>query len=401
MNEKDKIYELIKNFNSDKSVIELKNYYKSLSFMEILGVDRSEIHHSSFLKWLFDAKHNFDLDTKPLLLFLNLLLKESKDKKIIDDIDRINLKNSNLVFEEIENEYPLGKKQKYGRCDIYISFSIDNSQYAIVLENKIYSHEIEDKEKGEHQTTRYYNYFSGLDYDIKYIYVFLAPIFDNKKSEAYDKHFINISYDDIVNYVINPLLNDNLEKTTRFFLLDYLKVLSKPNVIMPNSKSISLLSNYDSFEFKLIKTIADKHSELGKLLKNGLIENEVVEGFLNNDLNEMISASVWPEIMKKHNRNRNVSFEELGIESGTILYLAMGEKQNVRKSNDLYVTTLDSKSKVQYKLKGKMRIKPLSVAAQELTGLKYGLRGINWFIYNYKGKDINLFNYYENLKEKQ
>ena len=86
------------------------------------------------------------------------------------------------------------------------------------------------------------------------------------------------------------------------------------------------------FEFKLIKTIADKHSELGKLLKNGLIENEVVEGFLNNDLNEMISASVWPEIMKKHNRNRNVSFEELGIESGTILYLAMGEKQNVRKS---------------------------------------------------------------------
>ena len=396
------IFKLIRNFNNDENVIKLKNYYNSLSFMEILGVDRLEKAHSSFFKWLFDENYNYDLQEKPLLLLLDLLVRKDT-KNTFDNVKKdIVLRSLNINVKDGVVEFPLGEKQKYGRCDIYIPFDIGTKQYAIIVENKVFSQEKIEKvnDKNEYQTDKYFNYFNSLDNGITYIYVFLAPIFDNKETHANNPNFINISYDDIVESIINPLLlDDNLGEITRSILLDYLKVLSKPNILDPNSKSISMVSNKNIYEAKLIGDISDKHSKLGDYLKNSSDENEILKNFLSNNINMIISASIWPEILKKNNRNRNVSFKELGIEPGTVLYLAAGEKKNERDENRLFVTTLDLNSKVQYKFENEVRINSISTAARELAKKDYGLRGINWFIYNNNGKDINLFYYYENLKE--
>ena len=105
------IYDLIRNFNNDENVIKLKNYYNSLSFMEILGVDRKETVHSTFLKWLFDSQHNYDLGTKPLMLLLDLLIRHDEKNEILaDDKEAIILRQANIELEQIVSEFPLGPK---------------------------------------------------------------------------------------------------------------------------------------------------------------------------------------------------------------------------------------------------------------------------------------------------
>lgn len=398
------IYDLIRNFNNDENVIKLKNYYNSLSFMEILGVDRKETVHSTFLKWLFDFQHNYDLGTKPLMLLLDLLIRHDEKNEILaDDKEAIILRQANIELEQIVSEFPLGPKQKYGRVDIYISFNIGDHKYAIALENKVESSENkESEENGSYQTNKYYNYFSQQnnknDEQINFVYVFLAPIFNGKRVTAKCTEFINISYDDIVKFIINPLLSDdNLLDITKFVLKDYLKVLSKPNVIKPNSESISMLGLEDAGEEKiLIRHIRKKHKILGERLKS-TDENETLKSFQSDDLNKIIIASAWPDVMTKRNRNRTVTFAELGIEPGTVLYLADGSESSRKDKRELTVTTLDLNTTVKYELNGESKISKLSPAAEALSG-NDTCRGISWFIYNDGKRDINLLKYYEEKK---
>lgn len=382
------ISEVIKNFNNDEDVIQLKKYYDSLTFMEILGVSRKEQQHSSFLKWLFDAKHNYDLGMKPLLLLIDLLENKSGTKFLFD--------KDSIEFQSIQTEFPLGKSRD--RCDIYISFHSNHHQYAIVFENKVMATENKDDEKnGLFQTIKYYNYFSSLNNGVHYIYVFLAPKFGNNVEVAQDGHFISISYDDIVDSILNPLLLDQkLLGNARYFLVDYIKVLSKPSLPFSNTKSLSMISSDLGYGKEWIVSIRNRFDDLKNMIQ--FVEDSRLIEFQNDELNEIVIATVWPELVNKHNRNRNVSFRELNIEPGTVLYLSKCQFSSERAANSLFVTTLDEQSTVQYEFNGEMVINKLSIAAQQLSGKEYGLRGINWFVYHYNGEDINLSKYYDTLK---
>jgi len=382
------IYELIRKFNNDPDVIELKNYYSSLSLMEILGVTRDERVHSSFLAWLFDSNINFDLRTKPLMLLLDLLIQEDeKDKKNnfpVDNRNDIILRIANIIPRKVKKEYPIDKD---GRVDIYIQFDIDDNQYAIIIENKVESKEnkeTKDKRKGMMQTEKYYNHFKNDKSKMKYIYVFLSPYYGGNKVKAHDEHFLNISYSDIVNSIINPILADNnLSEKTRIILEDYLKVLSKPNVINPDSNSISLATS--KYEDSLINNIETNNHELGLMLLND-DENDIIKEFISN--NQLVVSSVWPGSIRKRNRNR--TFAELGIEPGTILYLSKSEQSNERDTENRFVKTIDELNQVEYTtIDGKVVTRAISTMAKELTK-KTSINGFRWFIYNDGTEDINL-----------
>ena len=381
------IYELIRKFNNDESVIKLKNYYNSYSFMEIFGVDRNELVHSSFLSWLFNSNINYDLNSRPLILLLDLLIKADNENKFPeDDKNAIILRQANINLDFVKPEYSIGKD---GRVDIYIQFNIKDNQYAIIIENKVEAHEREIRERKGMQTEIYYNHFSKENNNIKYIYVFLAPSFNGKETKAASKEFINISYNDIVRSIISPILSDdNLLGKTRLILEDYLKVLSKPNIIKPNSKSISMLG-FETLEYeeKLINNIKNNNKELGELLTSD-DENEIIKSFMDDTYNYLIVTSTWPEIIGKKSRNR--TFAELDIEEGTILYLAKSSKSNEINPN-IYVRTEDKINQVSYTdHNGKKQYGAISTVAKILLGVNHNVNGFRYFVYHNGNQYINL-----------
>jgi len=404
------IYKQINEFTIDPNVIEFKKYCYSLSFMEILRMTRREEAHSSFLAWLFDSKFNYDLRNQPLELLLDLLINEDVNNNIPKEEKRnLFVNKDNILLRNVEREKPIDNN---GRVDIFIQFNIENKKYAIVIENKVEANEnIETLDKGEtiYQTDKYYNYFKEQHVE-KYIYIFLAPSNNGNKVIAHNDNFINISYDDIVRYIIEPLLNNNLLEKTRLILEDYLRTLSKPIILKSNNESSKLVSMLSSEQYdnkkKLIGKIRNKYKDIENILLNGKQKKlykgndisyncEAIKDFINN--NKQIIELIWPEITKI--RSENTTFAELGLEKGTILYLAQKEESTKRDQRNIYVTIYDDKSNVSYEIDGKIKIDKISNAAQELSGKTYGLRGISWFIYNDGKQDINLFKLNEIKKD--
>ena len=381
------IYKLIRKFNNDENVIRLKNYYNSVSFMEIFGVDRNEMVHSSFLAWLFDSKFNYDLNSRPLMLLLDLLIQaDDRNKFPSDDKDAIILRQANIKVSFVKPEYSIDED---GRVDIYIQFNIEDNQYAIVIENKVEAHEREVKEKNGMQTEIYFNHFNKEKNNIKYIYVFLAPCFNGKEIKAHSEEFINISYNDIVKSIINPLLSDdNLLAKTRLILEDYLKVLSKPNIVKPNKKSVSMLDfeNY-GYEYDLIKNIQSNNEELGNLLISD-DENAILKSFMDDVYNHLIVTAAWPGTIGKKSRNR--TFAELGIKEGTILYLSKAEQSNEKNPN-IYVRTENNINQVSYiDNNGKRQFGAISAVAKILAGINHNVNGFRFFVYYNGSEYINL-----------
>lgn len=416
------ISKLMQKFNNDENVIKLQNYYNSFSFMEILGVERNEAAHSSFLAWLLDSNKNGGLGTLPLKLLLELLVKriENDCKEENDDIKKIErfpesidtnsvlVRSLNIVQGNVEREYSFNLEgKKKGRVDLYIPFEVGNKQYVIIVENKVKSSENYEKaDKDSTQTDKYYEYFSAISKD-KYIYVFLSPLHGNEVVEATNKHFINISYPMIVENIITPLLaNKEINPKVRMIIEDYLKILNKPNADDTANQQIVLAVS--EAEKELIETIKVEHELLIEELKKldeyekekeeakEEVEKEKVCSLLQGfkDYNDTILTAICPELYENGNRKRR-TFAELKIESGTTLYLAKsGASNEIDDENNLYKTvrTVGDNNRVEYFNKErKTVIGSITAAAKELSGKPYNLNGFQWFIEKRGNEKINLY----------
>jgi len=388
----------IKRFNNDENVIALKKYYNEMSFGNVMGFSRNEIYHSNFFKWLFDPLKNFDLGSIPLELFLNLLFNKVNKIKSNVSFNSLNIymntrNNNKLVIDNVRGEYPNGWKQKDGRTDLYISFHFEDYQekFAIILENKVES--VESKKGNKYQTEVYADYYKmkSKEDNTKYIFVFLAPYF-YKKSEAKSKDFINITYDNIMEF-LNIIQSKNINAESNFIINSYMNILRMPNVYKLDC--LRLIEGYGSEKEKeLIEKI--KNSGFDKTIEN-LDDCNVIK-FLQDITNKTMVSVIWPNVLKK--RCDKVTFEKLGIKSGTKLYLSATSGSTEIFDKKLFVVVADEKSNV-YLNGEKMSI---SKAAKEFNKDRYNFdnyRGISWFIYkNRKGTIIyNLLRRYEDIKK--
>src|SRR5690606_35347956 len=100
----------------------------------------------------------------------------------------------------------------------------------LVIENKVESRENND------QTNSYFNFFNPTENDDNIvIYVYLTPIstlelIELTEPECNCKAFIQINYQSIVDYLIEPALNQNISTRTQNILTEYLKSLSQPSI---------------------------------------------------------------------------------------------------------------------------------------------------------------------------
>lgn len=279
--DKKSIEEQILKFNNDPDVFALRIRYAQKTFLDIMSVARSENRHSAFLAWLLKGE-DFAVSPQdhPIVHLLDSIITRVGENKIaeykrvnnhnykINDYDQ--LKEAILTrdiksieIEEIKTEKSLGELcvdttgksltglPKLDRIDVYIRFSIARKtklgkfNYEIIIENKIGSFEggapkkadkavdgnIISQEFNATQTERYFRACTHNNRANKpkkgSICVYLTPDLENHPASPY---FIHITYQDVLDRVIDPLLlpDVNTSDRVRLFLEEYISSLSLP-----------------------------------------------------------------------------------------------------------------------------------------------------------------------------
>lgn len=246
-------------FKNDPISQKLANYYTSKSLAEIYGNSRKEVAHSNFIGWLLDSNESHGLGQFPLEKFLEILVIASHGKHyenhraLFDSVISGDIKLSDIKVV-LEKNLP-----GIGRLDIYVETLVktSNSQFPlrVVIENKVQTKEHSD------QTTAYASYFNGgSDSEYKTLFVYLTALSgielselqEREEVECSSKKFIQINYQYLVDYLIEPALSKELPNKIRFLIKDYLQSLSQP----------ALSEDSDSFKQDLVMAIGNEEREL-------------------------------------------------------------------------------------------------------------------------------------------
>ena len=266
-NSMENIIDKIVSFNNDENLLKLREKYSEASFFEIIAKERSETTFSAFLKWFFQGDFVKSKHSSPVMLLLDLLAQKSQgDNSKMEDIFRTDLITRKLSLDKILVKAEKVVKELAGeivenaelspakmlqiatncqdRIDIYIECICHNNgneqKIQIIIENKIDSYQGKEKDtkkqlpneyKEANQTKRYFlgTHIKERDNHVQQIYVYLAPD-RHVKEDDIDEHFIEITYQDILDKIIVPILSSTtLSTRTRFFLEEFKNELTFPN----------------------------------------------------------------------------------------------------------------------------------------------------------------------------
>lgn len=260
---KDKtIQKQLDNFDKQRCVNFLMNRYQTKSMMEIVGVHRDENKHSDFLAWLFDSSSDHQLGVLPAEKLIELIKKNGQLLPIIAD----------KITKCTAKREVAGKDGD--RVDIILEIEVGNDKIRVVFENKVNAPETIDKDDIG-QTIRYHDEYEQKKDGFKNVYIYNRC---DKSQLPQCKEFICITYQDIVDNIIEPLLQlPNLNPRTEFILKDYILTLEKPvnvekqtdKIIMAMGKELKenlkefLDENFDLFA-TAIETVTVANNDLEK-----------------------------------------------------------------------------------------------------------------------------------------
>lgn len=262
----DKIRDEIIKFKNDPDFQKLESFYYSKSFSEILEISRRENSHSGFIAWLLNNNESHNLGDFSIRKFLDIVLKFSNDK-LKNNTDIYN----SFVTEDYEIERVYVEREKVitnvGRLDIYVELTLliadKQRNLKLIIENKVESKENKD------QTNNYFKHFNSLlkENEIA-IYIYLTPIstlelIEIEEAECNCKEFIQINYQSIVDYLIEPALNQNISSRTKNIITEYLKSLSQPSIDAEiDGHKQELIMALGNEERKLLSSFWNKNQKL-------------------------------------------------------------------------------------------------------------------------------------------
>ena len=254
-------------FNGDQATQAIREYYNNKSFLEILSKSRNESTHSAFLAWLLQGDRFNHKENAPFMHFLDILINNSNDidSEIKNEALKAAILSRTVEYTDVKTVTEQTVKDistipSRDRLDIYLTASltrpINEKKYIrIIIENKVFSEEIynekvHNKKLGMdsldkatfadkdaylklHQTQRYYSAVKDHPKEKSYsdnaftLFVYLTA----SGARPTDKHFIPISYQDLMDYVLEPLSGDkNLDENTKTYLQEYINALSVPSI---------------------------------------------------------------------------------------------------------------------------------------------------------------------------
>ena len=256
-----------------KSITQVRRFYERPSYMGLLNVGRKELPHSSFVSWLFDsATFNQSCPDSPIMHLLDIAVKRANQQYKIGDNNAISTSLSDSIYGRLISisstscclEEVIDKR----RCDIVIRCKIKDSErdLNICIENKVLSSEHTS------QTEAYEQYYSN-DENADWLFLFLTPLPSvelddyyslSKKERCISEKFIQINYQDLLDYVLEPLINSVDKNSQVYFILDdYINTLRYP-VMEDNYKKRTIMAIGEQ-ETKLLNDFWEGNHELIEL----------------------------------------------------------------------------------------------------------------------------------------
>jgi hypothetical protein len=288
------VISMLSDFYQDSAFEELKRLYLTKSFPEILAIDRREMSHSAFLKWLFNMKESHGLDSFPVLQLLKILvqrdIQQDRKRHNKDYIGRtctenisVAIMNEDVIFGDmaVSLERPAKAENAKGRIDILIDADIfvsgKKKELHIVIENKVYSSE------HSNQTGTYFKSHESRilnNRNALYFFVYLTPLssrnIDNlTEPQCSNKEFIQINYQDILDYILEPALNKDISSRNKFVIEEYIHCLGLPavNISSPNSNyNPNTIMATSKKTTELLKTFWTKNEPLLMAALNTLVD---------------------------------------------------------------------------------------------------------------------------------
>jgi len=257
--------EIIK-FKNDIVSQQLDTYYSNKSYSEILGVSRKELSHSNFIAWLLNNQESHNLSSYPFKKFLEILVISCKDhqsqkhKELFDAVITGDLSINDL---KVVTEKSI---KNVGRVDIYVEANIEfadqKQQLRVIIENKVTTKEHSD------QTTKYFDYFESLKRGSWInLYVFLTPLSGIELSELSEpecscKDYIQTNYQNLVDYLLEPILNKDISTNTENIVKEYLQALSQPAQNEDDEHKQGLIMAIGNEERELLTKFWNKNQKL-------------------------------------------------------------------------------------------------------------------------------------------
>lgn len=298
-------FETILKLRNSQEWIEFDRYCNT-GFLEQIDFFRYEDMHTNFLASLLKEDNVFGLRTKPLKLFIELLKVKDKnhlENKLKQDL----LSNYSVSNIEVLTQESIG----VGRLDLLIKFKIDNENYNIILENKLFG-----EESSEDQTKRYKEYLDDYFKDDNNIYVFLSLNNDSKISAKGD--YIRIDYQELVNYVLDPCSFLEVKGAASISIEEYLKGFTylcefdcMPITSTLRKLSVAIYNNYCDILMNILNAKEDEYSEF---YNNNIKQFKILftvlknEGTTNKNLKNRISNKVFGKVGRFRNKDKDKEY---------------------------------------------------------------------------------------------
>lgn len=268
---------------------ELLDYIGQNNIFGIIAKARNESVHSRFVTELLSGDFfNGDSRESTLVHFIDLLLyrasSERKSEEVNEHLRKAVLTRS-VMFEKMASEceltvtdyqksYSSFNTQKHSekddRIDIYLKFKLltpvaGRHELEVFIENKVNSSEFDS------QTVRYFEACDNCGYKRPFqLFVYLTPqpVRDMDQYDRLDEklkpacpHYIHICYQDILDFIIEPLLiDDKLDADKKNMLKEYvgcLELPAKPDTdSQPSNNDFSIMA-ISSKEQQLVKTFME------------------------------------------------------------------------------------------------------------------------------------------------
>lgn len=334
------IEKLIISHNKDAQNRKMVAFYDRKSTMEKMGIARSETAHSAFLANLLKSDNGLGLEESAIMWLLHILIERednataynstSSKPPIPTDVKAAVLSQTlKYDIEEITTEKVIDdvapsyfathyNNQKCDdRLDIYIKLKVNGlsvKYLEIVIENKVLQDENGPKSKNSSgydslfQTQRYFTACSSnKSSDTAQLFVFLTPEEVEEETKAKDKHFIQISYQDVLDTIIIPQLdNSMLTSNERKELENYVDALNLPTLDIQAKKRIVMAMTEEARTDK--QTYLKKNKEL---IINVIKAKE-------KDAKKLSSLTEEEQILVSFADKRKNLFAALGMDFDTI-----------------------------------------------------------------------------------